>query len=174
MDNNDNNNGTTMQRIVIIGCPGSGKSTFAHALQPLLNLPLFHLDMIYHRRDHTTVTTEEFDRRLVRIINSERWIIDGNYMRTLELRFKAADTVYYLDLPTQLCLQGVYQREGRKRCDMPWSSDQNDEEFIEYIRSFRMLQRPTIEALLDRYAGHFDLIRFTSHEQINDYLARLR
>ena len=87
-----------MKRIMIIGCPGSGKSTFARALAPKTGLPLHHLDMMYWNPDRTTKPKEEFRAALREIINLPDWIIDGNYGSTLELRMEACDTVIFLCL----------------------------------------------------------------------------
>ena len=82
-----------MKKVLILGCPGAGKSTFARKLRDKTGLPLYYLDMIWHKPDRTTITKQEFDAKLSEIIKQEEWIIDGNYGRTLEMRFKECDTV---------------------------------------------------------------------------------
>ena len=74
-----------MKKVMVIGCPGAGKSTFARKLQELTGLPLYYLDMIWHKPDRTNISREEFDRRIREIVSQDAWIIDGNYNRTLEL-----------------------------------------------------------------------------------------
>ena len=99
-----------MKKVLILGCPGAGKSTFARKLRDKTGLPLYYLDMIWHKPDRTTITKQEFDAKLSEIIKQEEWIIDGNYGRTLEMRFKECDTVFFLDLPTNVCCgrRGAY------------------------------------------------------------------
>ena len=109
-----------MKRVIVIGSPGSGKSTFSRNLRDKTGLPLYHLDNIWHRPDRTTITREEFDERLSAILAKDSWIIDGNYSRTLELRIKHCDTVFLLDYPLEVCLAGVKGRIGNEREDMPW------------------------------------------------------
>lgn len=58
-----------MNRIMVIGCPGSGKSTFARGLRDITGLPLYYLYMIWHKSDKTNISREEFDLRLSKIIN---------------------------------------------------------------------------------------------------------
>ena len=115
-----------MRKVIIIGCPGSGKSTFARALQDKTGLPLFHLDIMYWNADRTVVSREVFRERLNTVLQQERWIIDGNYGSTMELRMEACDTVFFLDYPLEICLSGVAARKGRPRSDMPWEERVED------------------------------------------------
>ena len=119
-----------MRRVNIIGCPGAGKSTFARKLSEKTGLELFYLDMIWHKPDKTTVARNEFDLRLNEIFERDTWIIDGNYLRTMERRLSECDTVFFFDLPTEVCLEGAASRVGKKREDMPWIETEVDEDFL--------------------------------------------
>ena len=140
-----------MKRIMIIGCPGSGKSTFARELQKRTNLPLYYLDMLYWNADRTTVPKEEFRRRLREVLEKDMWIIDGNYGSTMEMRMAVCDTVIFLDYPTELCLAGIHARRGKVRPDMPWVETETDADFESFVRRFRDEKCPQIFALLERY-----------------------
>lgn len=140
-----------MKRIIIIGCPGSGKSTFARELQKRTNLPLYYLDMLYWNADRTTVPKEEFRRRLGEVLQKDRWIIDGNYNSTMEMRMAVCDTVIVLDYPTEVCLAGIHARRGKVRPDMPWVETGEDAEFEAFVRQFREESRPKILSLLEQY-----------------------
>ena len=104
-----------MKRVIVIGSPGAGKSTFSRNLRDRTGLPLYHLDNIWHKPDRTTISREEFDERMGAILAKDRWIIDGNYSRTLELRLKLCDTVFLLDYPLEVCLAGVNDRIGKEK-----------------------------------------------------------
>ena len=91
---------------MVIGSPGAGKSTFARKLRDETGISLYYLDLLWHRPDRTNVEREEFDARLAQILEKDRWIIDGNYLRTLETRMRACDTVFLLDYPMEVCLAG--------------------------------------------------------------------
>ena len=145
-----------MQKVIIIGCPGSGKSSFARALLDVTNLPLYYLDMIWHKSDKSNATREEFDERLNQILRRDKWIIDGNYQRTLEARLAACDTVFLLDYPLEVCLAGVQSRVGTKREDMPWIETEFDEEFKQYILDFPKVHLPEIYELLERHHGNLN------------------
>lgn len=159
-----------MKRVIVIGCPGSGKSTFARALQAKTGLPLHYLDMMFWNADKTTVSREEFDKRLDAVLSTDRWLIDGNYSRTLEKRIAASDTVFLLDLPTDVCLLGVKQRQGKPRPDMPWIENGEDAEFLKFIKEFADHSRPKILSLLGKYNDKRTVI-FYSHEEIDKYLS---
>ena len=87
-----------MKRVIVIGCPGAGKSTFSRKLSVKTGLPLHYLDMIWHLLDRTTLTREEFAERLQEILSGDKWIIDGNYLHTLSMRLDRCDTVFLFDL----------------------------------------------------------------------------
>lgn len=162
------------QRILVIGCPGAGKSTFSRCLRDRLGLPLFYLDRLWHRENRTTVSREVFDRGLTEILQGERWIIDGNYLRTLEMRLKRCDTVFLLDYPPALCLEGAKARIGKKREDLPWVEETFDEEFRQWIVDFPRMQLPRIYELLRTYRKDKQAIVFQSREEAERFLAERR
>lgn len=159
----------SMKRVIVIGCPGAGKSTFARKLAEKTDLPLHYLDMIWHCPDRTTVSREEFDEKLNEIMADEEWIIDGNYLRTLPMRLGEADTVFFLDIPVDTCLAGAIARLGKQRPDMPWQDSELDEDFRQWILDFPTYQLPIIEIFLESYKGK--IIRFTSREEADNFIA---
>ena len=140
-----------MKKIIVIGCPGSGKTTFAERLRDKTGIALFYLDAIWHRADKTHIPREEFDARLSEILALDSYIIDGNYSRTLERRIAACDTVFLFDLSVEVCLDGAISRLGKKRSDMPWIDTELDPWLKEEIESFALKNRPMIYELLEKY-----------------------
>ena len=157
-----------MNRIVIIGCPGSGKSTFARKLHVKTGIPLFYLDMIYHRPDKTTCTPQEFDEKLDEILRQTRWILDGNYIRTMPVRLAFCDTVFWLDYPLEVCLEGIEARFGKHREDMPWIENGRDEACMEFVCAFPRTTRPEIIKLLEKNRDK-KIIIFHSREEAEEY-----
>lgn len=162
-----------MKRIIVIGCPGSGKTTFALRLCEKTGLPLFHLDAIWHRADRTNISREEFDARLGEILDRDEWIIDGNYRRTLEIRLRACDTVLLFDLPTEVCLRGVISRIGKKRCDMPWIETELDPEFKDQIEQFRDKELPSVYELIERHGEGKSIVIFKSRAEADEFIRQI-
>lgn len=161
-----------MLKVIVIGCPGAGKSTFARKLRDITNIPLYYLDMLWHKEDRTNISKEEFDALLNEIIKKEKWIIDGNYQRTLEMRLKECDTVFLLDFPLKVCLSSARSRIGKKREDMPWIESEFDDEFKQWIIDFPQKQLPEIYKLLNKYQKNKNIIIFKSRKEANDYLMK--
>ncbi len=161
-----------MKRIIVIGCPGSGKSTFSKALHKVTGIPLFHLDMMYWNADRTTVDKAVFRERLSDTIQKDAWIIDGNYASTIEWRLQACDTVFFLDYPLDVCLDGVKARRGKARTDMPWIEDQEDAEFMEFIKNYNSQNRPDVLALLDKYPCK-DVYVFRNRNETDEFLEHI-
>ncbi|MBE6678260.1 MAG: adenylate kinase [Ruminococcaceae bacterium] len=160
-------------KALIIGCPGSGKSTFARKLQGVTGLPLCHLDMLFWNSDKTTVPRDVFDSRLEKVLAGDAWIIDGNYGRTMERRLKYCDTVFFLDLPTERCLANIRARRGAPRPDMPWVEQEPDAEFEFYVKKFYEKQRPQIIDLLQLHKNK-NIYVFKSHEETDEYIKSLK
>lgn len=175
-----------VKKILVIGCPGSGKSTFARKLRDATGLPLYYLDMLYHRPDRSTAPREEFDAVLAEILAEDEWIIDGNYLRTLPLRLAACDTVFFFDLPVEQCLEGAASRVGTVREDLPWVESELDPDFRQYIIDFPNDQLPAIRVRLQDLsapaaAGSSSgskssprLVTFTGRHQADEFISALR
>jgi adenylate kinase family enzyme len=164
-----------MKKVIVIGCPGSGKSTFSRALHSATGLPLFYLDIMNWNEDKTTVSKNVFNERLQETIEKEQWIIDGNYGSTLDIRMQACDTIFFLDYPTEICLNGISERKGKPRPDMPWIelANEEDEEFIAFVKDYNAVSRPKVIALLNHHYDK-DIVIFKSRNDANEYLEKLK
>ncbi|MCM1094014.1 MAG: adenylate kinase [Lachnospiraceae bacterium] len=160
-----------MKKVIVIGCPGAGKSTFSRKLSAKTGLPLYYLDMIWHRPDRTVIGREKFDNCLAEIIAEEKWILDGNYARTLPLRLAHCDIVFFFDLPLDECIEGAKSRLGKERVDMPWTDDELDPEFLQWIMDFPRDIAPEIK----KYLECFDksVIRFRSRTEADNFIDSL-
>ena len=159
-------------KVILLGCPGSGKSTFARALGERTGLPVVHLDNIWWRADGTHISREEFDRALAELLAGEKWIMDGDYSRTYEVRIRACDTAIFLDYPEDVCMAGITARVGQDRPDMPWTEGTLDPELVAMVKNFARDNRPAIYALLEKYSEKQAII-FTDRAQADRWLSRI-
>ena len=162
-----------MQKVLVIGCSGAGKSTFARRLRDITGLPLYYLDRLWHKADRTHITLEAFDGALQAQLARPEWIIDGNYLRTMEPRMAACDTIFLLDYPLEVCLAGAQSRVGTRHEDLPWVEEAFDPEFRQWILDFGRDQLPRVYQLLDRYAPGREVYIFRSRTQADCCLAAL-
>ena len=142
-----------MERIQIIGCSGAGKSTLARTLGEKTGLPVIHGDSLFWKSGWVESTKAEIDGKMLDVAQTQRWILDGNYTRTLPQRLERCDLVIYLDFPTWLCLLRVLKRYvcnlGRVRPDMPQGCPEKiDREFLVWVWTFNKTKRPRLYRLL--------------------------
>ena len=111
---------------------------------------------------------------MVKILQEERWIIDGNYLRTMPLRLARCDTVFFFDLPLSQCLEGARARVGTEREDLPWKEESLDAEFCAEILAFGKEQKPQILSLLKSFGGGRKVVTFRSRAEADRFIEDLR
>lgn len=161
------------KKILVIGCPGSGKSTLSSKIAKLFNLNLVHLDKIFWKENWQQISKQEFDEKLIIELNKDNWIIDGNYKRTIPLRMKHCDLIIYLDLDSNTCLNSYYQRvETNEIQEKGYITkgciEQIDEEFVEYIKSFNDNFKSELYDLV--YNSKKDYIIFHTREEVEKFI----
>lgn len=165
-----------MRRVLVLGCPGAGKSTLARSLGEALSLPVVHLDKLWWKSGWVNRTEGEFDALLDAVLLGEEWVIDGNYLRTLPRRLERCDAVVLLDYPRRVCLLRALRRiltwRGRTRPDMAADCPERlDGEFVRWIWDFHRTQRPQVLELLDGWTGEKHVFR--SPKDCARFLAKL-
>ena len=147
-----------MERILIIGCGGAGKSTLARQLGEKTGLPVVHLDQLFWHPGWVESTKDEIDAKIMEELGKPRWIMDGNYNRTLPMRLQKCDTVIYLDFSRFVCLLGVLKRVlttyGTVRPDMAEGCPERfDLDFIKWVWNFNKTKRERYYRLLNEAEG---------------------
>ena len=165
-----------MRRVLVLGCPGAGKSTLARSLGEALSLPVVHLDKLWWKSGWINRTEGEVDALLDAVLLGEEWVIDGNYLRTLPRRLERCDAVVLLDYPRRVCLLRALRRiltwRGRTRPDMAADCPERlDGEFVRWIWEFHRTQRPQVLELLDGWTGEKHVFR--SPKDCARFLAKL-
>lgn len=135
-------------RISIIGGSGSGKSTLCNILSKELNLPEIHLDAINFNANWVEIDKVERDKIISSKSSEDRWIIDGNYNKTLKERFNKADLIIWLDYSTFMQLKGIFKRyfktRNNERPEIPGCKERLDFNFIKYVATYNKKKRHVI------------------------------
>jgi adenylate kinase family enzyme len=166
-----------VQRVLIVGGPGAGKSTAAKALSEVTGLPVIHLDRHYWQPGWTPSTGDAWRTTVKTLADEPRWIMEGNYSGSLPYRLTLADTLIHLDFPTGLCFWRVLRRTalgwGRSRDDAgPECPQRFDREFLSYALHYRRDQREKDIAQMRGFTG--DVRHFTRPAELAAFIAAQR
>jgi adenylate kinase family enzyme len=163
--------GGQFQRICVIGCSGTGKSTLARHLGARLGLPVHHLDAMLWQAGWVMSDKQTEERLQHEVVAGQRWIIDGNFGSTMNIRLPRADAIIWLDYPTWLCTWGVLRRlaheRGRTRPDMaPGCTERWDWGFMKWVLEFNEKHRWRIPKYVEQYGRHAKLFHVTCRRQL--------
>ncbi|MDF2368310.1 hypothetical protein [Sneathiella sp.] len=166
-----------MKRVLVVGCAGAGKSTFSQELAWITELPLISLDRHFWLPGWVESDLRVFASKVRELAEDPKWVMDGNYGRTLSARLAYADTVIFLDMPRMLCLWRVIKRTagnyGRVRDGMPHGCPERlDWNFLRYIWHFNSSHRPRLEESLRTFDGRIVTLR--NRREVDTYLADLK
>jgi adenylate kinase family enzyme len=168
-----------MQRVLVMGSSGSGKSTFAMRLSEITGIPFVSLDALFWKPGWVESDRAEFRERVTEAARQPRWIMDGNFTSHLvQLRRDASDTVIGFDLPRRTCMSGIVKRVarsyGRVRPEMGEGCPERiDFKFLRYVWTFREKQRPKLLAYFEGLRPDQTFITFTDRMQADHYLREL-
>lgn len=167
-----------MDRVLIIGSPGAGKSTFSQKLASVTGLPLIHLDQEFWQPGWKMTPADQWRDKLHEMVAGERWIIDGSYDSSLDIRLPRADTVVFLDYPRWLCLMRVIKRIitgfGRVRPDMGEGCPEFlDLGFIKWIYNYRRDHYSKIMQQIEEYFSHGQLVVLENSSQARAFLRQV-
>ena len=163
-----------MKKIIVIGCSGSGKSTLARQLGKVTQIPVIHLDKLWWKPGWETVSRDEFDVLHRAAMSEPKWIMDGNFSRTLPERIENCDTVIYLDFNRVACIVGVLKRVlsglGKVRPDMgDGCPERFDWNFLVWVWNFNKKNRDKTYQLLSN-ADHAQIHILKNRKQVNQFL----
>jgi adenylate kinase family enzyme len=166
-----------MRKVLVIGPGGAGKSTFANQLGELLNIKVLHLDKFYWRPGWIEMPKPDWLKTVEELLKGDAWIMDGNYSGTLGIRFKACDTVIFLDLPRTLCLWRALKRaimyKKKSRPDMTEGCPERlSLEFMLWIWNYPRRTRPKIVRMFEADLEAKKIIWLRSQADVETFLAK--
>ncbi|MEJ0076876.1 MAG: isopentenyl transferase family protein [Alphaproteobacteria bacterium] len=166
-----------MQRVLVMGCSGAGKSTFACKLAERCGLPFVSIDRIYWLPGWVEPVGGAFTVAMTQEAEKAAWVIDGNYLShgAADLRRARADTVCFFDFPRWVCMVGIIRRSamsyGQVRPEMdPGCPEKFDPVFWRYVWTFQTQQRPRLLAYFKGLRPGQRLVTFTTRAQADDFL----
>ncbi len=165
-----------MQRVAVIGSSGAGKSTFARALAARTGLPLHALDRYYWKPGWVEPTTEEWRETNRRLVAEPRWILDGNYGGTMDIRLPAADTVIIIGLPRTRCLLAATTRTIKNRGTSSQAEgcpERMTWEFARYIWAFPNEGRVRLDKRVAAHGAHLRILECTTRRDAQALLDRV-
>lgn len=169
-----------MDRVLIVGCPGAGKSTFARALAKKTKLPLYHLDYYYHQKQYNYESNKQaWITKVQQLAAKDRWIIEGNYHSSYEQRIPKSDTLIFMDMPPWLSTWSVLKRRvqyrNKKRDEMPdeWK-EKLDPFFFKYVLLFRIKSRKNVTDGIEKYKhNNLNIIHFKTRKVAYQWLDKI-
>ena len=169
-----------MQRVLVMGSSGSGKSTFARRLSEIAGIPFVSLDALYWKPGWVASDNAEFGQRVAEIARQPQWVMDGNFTNhgAGELRRHSSDTVIWFDLPRRSCMLGIMRRiagsYGRVRPEMAEGCPEKfDFEFFHYVWTYCRQQWPKLLKYFEGLRADQSFVRFTDRMQANEYLKEI-
>ncbi|PEI83975.1 DNA topology modulation protein [Bacillus toyonensis] len=166
-----------MKKIILIGSGGSGKSTLAKQLGNKLNIKVHHLDALFWKANWEGVPREEQRKVQKNLIKEEKWIIDGNYGGTMDLRLNAADTIIFLDIHRTICVYRAFKRivqyRNKTRPDMGAGCEERlDLQFFKWIWEYPNKKKPAILKRLDQLSKGKEVIILKSPNEVKRFLKK--
>jgi len=169
-----------MNKIIILGSSGTGKTTLARTLSKKLNIKALHLDSLYWKKNWRNIEKTEFNQKMkVFLTKNQSWVNDGNYLNNSHFKYRLdlADTIIYLDYGVSVALKGIFQRASnykhQVRSDMASGCVEGiDQDFLKYVANFSDKGK-MIKAIIKKYENKKRVLIFNSRKQLSEFINTL-
>ena len=168
-------------RINVVGTSGSGKSTFAKSIAKKFNAPYVQLDEIFWKPNWKESCDEEFFSKVEEVVSTDRWILDGNYTRTIPIKWNRVQTVVYLDLPFHVVLYRIIKRSLLRgiRKEELWHGNRetvwkhlftSDSMILWTIRNFQKNRKKYSELFAREEYSHIKFVRLRNKREVECFI----
>lgn len=165
-----------VDRISIVGGPGTGKTTLGNILSKIFEIPVLHIDGLFYEANWVESDKNVRDKKILEFANKEKWIIDGNYSSTLKQRIDKADLIIFLDYSNVARMKGILQRymkyRGREREEIPGCNERLDYTFLKYTWNFNKNKRSNLVSIINS-TDQSKILTFKNRNKLNKWLKKV-
>ena len=175
------------QRINVVGASGSGKSIFSRKLSAILSIPHVEMDAIFWQPNWQESDDNTFFSKLsAEILPLSNWVLDGNYTRSIPIKWEKVDLVIWLDYSfIRTVLQAIRRAISRAWSQKElWAGTGNKETFRELfstdsivlytIKSHKRIRKKYELLILDKSYSHIEFIRLRSRKESEEFLHQIK
>ena len=161
-----------INKIIIVGGSGTGKTTLSNNLGKILDLPIYHMDAFHYQEKWKVRDKKERDKRILLKSQDRHWVIDGTYSSTLKERVEKSDLVIFLDYSTLARLKGVIERylknPGKEKEEIPGCKERLSMDLLKSVLRWKKHKRNQIIEIL-KTVEKDKLLRFQNRKQLNEW-----
>lgn len=176
-----------LSRINVVGTTGVGKTTLSKKISILLNIPFIEIDQIFWGPDWKKPTNREFYDNFKFILEThEQWVLDGNYTKTNDLKWKNCETVIWIHFSITRTLVQLLKRTFIRLITQKelWPNTNNKESlyghlftndsiFYWFFKTFRGNEIIFKKNMSDPKWKHIQFIELKSPSEVDQFLQKL-
>lgn len=178
---------SNISRVNVIGTSGSGKTVFSRRLSDILNYRHIEMDKVFWGPNWYWPSDEEFFGNLKKALSGDKWVLDGNYTRTIPVKWEKIDAVIWLDFSFPRTLYQALKRAIRRSITREelWEGTGNRESFkksffskdsiiLWTITTHGKVRKKYESYMKDPKFSHIKFIRLKNHNEADNFLKGIR
>ena len=174
-----------MNRIIVVGTTGSGKSRVARAIAEKLCIPYIEMDRLFWKPNWVEPPLEEFLKKVEEAVVPARWVLNGNYGKTHNLTWPQADTVVWIDYPFLITFYQNFSRALARATNRKelWPGTGNKESIVSLfskksillwlIKTYKPNRQRYLSRMKDHQFTHIKFIHLRSRKEVDTFLIKM-